>query len=186
MSIMCRPSGARNVLLKWFDHQKKTLGKHTTSDVHEETFFWNVKMVILPSTLPKSAGNQVSFLKSIHLNGQYPTTNCALAWGVIELNQVSGVFGHISHNFLIKPAHNNCLKIITRFPLPPKKKKRRGHSTLPPFLGPLKTTDSWMQRTQQQFAANQVNGWISLHLFEGPTQTAHVSSACAKPPPMSL
>ena len=40
-----------------------------------------------------------------------------------------------------------------------------------------------MQRTQQQFAANQVNGWISLHLFEGPTQTAHVSSAQPKPPP---
>ena len=100
-------------------------------------FFGNVKMVILPSTLPKSAGNQVSFLKSIHLNGQYPTTNRALALGVIELNQVSGVFVTFLTIFSQFSAHKNCLKITTRFPLPPLKKKQRGHSTLPPFLGPL-------------------------------------------------
>ena len=136
MSIMCRPSGARNVLLKWFDHQKK---RRKTLNIRCSWvyFFGNVKMVILPSTLPKSAGNQVSFLKSIHLNGQYPTTNRALALGVIELNQVSGVFVTFLTIFSQFSAHKNCLKITTRFPLPPLKKKQRGHSTLPPFLGPL-------------------------------------------------
>lgn len=135
MSIMCRPSGARNVLLKWFDHQKKA-SENTQHPMFMRIFFWNVKMVILPSTLPKSAGNQVSFLKSIHLNGQYPTTNCALAWGVIELNQVSGAFVTCLTVFLIKPAHNNCLKITTRFPLPPLKKKTTRAFHTSPLSGP--------------------------------------------------